>query len=441
MKINASGIHQVTTTKKHNVLVFPCGTEIGLEIHAALQFDKTVQLFGASSVPDHGECVYKNYISNLPYADDPALLTELNKVIEKLEIDFVIAAHDQAIYCLSQARDKLRATLLASPAETCEICRYKSKIYELFSDTTFCPKVFDPYQASVPLPVFLKPDCGQGSVGTLLASDEETLVSATNQNQGLVGCEYLPGAEYTVDCYTNQNGVLMFSAPRSRERVKSGISVRSQSMPITQEILDIASTINEKLTFHGPWFFQLKEDAVGRLKLLEVAPRVAGTMATHRVQGINFVLMALYEALGHPVTIGMNRSDVVSERAFTNRFLNIPEFDAVYMDFDDTLTLDEKVNIQAMQLIYQCRDKNIPVILITRHHQDPRITLESIALHAGLFSEIVWISDGTPKSKYMEKFAHPILFDDSHQERQDAFSNGYQSFGPDCIEAFIDWRR
>ena len=44
-----------------NVLVFPCGSEIGLEIHAALRHAKDIRLHGASSVDDHGEFAYRRY--------------------------------------------------------------------------------------------------------------------------------------------------------------------------------------------------------------------------------------------------------------------------------------------------------------------------------------------------------------------------------------------
>jgi hypothetical protein len=42
-----------------NVLVFPCGSEIGLELHRSLKDIRFVNLFGASSVSDHGEFVIR----------------------------------------------------------------------------------------------------------------------------------------------------------------------------------------------------------------------------------------------------------------------------------------------------------------------------------------------------------------------------------------------
>ena len=41
-----------------NVLVFPAGTEIAMEIHSALKYSRCVRLFGASDEPCHGEMLY-----------------------------------------------------------------------------------------------------------------------------------------------------------------------------------------------------------------------------------------------------------------------------------------------------------------------------------------------------------------------------------------------
>ena len=63
--------------KKINVLVFPCGSEIGLEVHRSLEYSAHVELVGANSVEDHGKFLYKNYISDLPFYDDPSFVSKL----------------------------------------------------------------------------------------------------------------------------------------------------------------------------------------------------------------------------------------------------------------------------------------------------------------------------------------------------------------------------
>ena len=56
--------------KKLKILVFPCGSEIGLEIHRSLKYSVHIELLGGSSVEDHGKFVFENYIGKIPFIDD-----------------------------------------------------------------------------------------------------------------------------------------------------------------------------------------------------------------------------------------------------------------------------------------------------------------------------------------------------------------------------------
>ncbi len=75
----------------------------------------------------------------------------------------------------------------------------------------------------------------------------------------MVIVEYLPGEEYTVDCFTNYKGNLLSVNMRNRERIRNGISVNSKSLTHPSEVQDIAEQINKKLKLNGAWFFRLKE--------------------------------------------------------------------------------------------------------------------------------------------------------------------------------------
>jgi hypothetical protein len=50
---------------KKKILVFPCGSEIGLEIYRAMRYSTHFTLAGASSVDDHGKFVYEEYYGGL----------------------------------------------------------------------------------------------------------------------------------------------------------------------------------------------------------------------------------------------------------------------------------------------------------------------------------------------------------------------------------------
>ena len=58
-------------------------------------------------------------------------------------------------------------------------------------------------------------------------------------NQTVLIFENLPGEEYTVDCFTDRHGDLLFAGPRSRDRVRMGISFASRTWPLSDEIAGI----------------------------------------------------------------------------------------------------------------------------------------------------------------------------------------------------------
>ena len=56
-----------------------------------------------------------------------------------------------------------------------------------------------------------KPDQGNGSKGAVLVDSPAQLDSLRDRIETLMISEYLPGAEFTVDCFTDRHGVLRYS--------------------------------------------------------------------------------------------------------------------------------------------------------------------------------------------------------------------------------------
>ena len=146
------------------VLVFPCGSEIGLEINRSLADSTHFELYGASSVDDHGLYVYRNYVGGLPNISDDDCIDRINDVIDRYGIDFLFPAHDSAVLSFARNAEKLHAVVVTSPLETCEICRSKLKTYARLSGVVPVPAVYEK-GADLTFPLFAKPDVGQGSRG------------------------------------------------------------------------------------------------------------------------------------------------------------------------------------------------------------------------------------------------------------------------------------
>lgn len=424
---------------RYNVMIFPAGTEIGLEIHNALKMSKFVNVFGASSIMDHSMSVYKNIIFPIPFFNENHFIEEINVAIERNNIDYIYPARDDVQLFLMQNRDKIHCKIVSSPLETVEICRSKLKTYHNLITQDFIPKLYSNINEIVSYPVFFKPSVGEGSNGVRKVNSREELSDKDFNNQNVI-CEYLPGMEYTIDCFTDKNGFLKIIKMRDRSRIKAGISVHSKIMETDKQIEYIANALNGKFDFVGAWFFQVKKDACGNYKLMEVSPRIPGTMGLSRNCGINFPLLTLYTFESIDVDIIDNNYEIELDRAFINRYSINIKYDYVYVDLDDTLIVDNKVNQFLIMFLYQAKNKGKKLILLTRHKENPQDTLKKFSISEMLFDGIIHINMDDKKSDYISE-SKAIFIDDSFAERKDVKEKqGIPVFDLDMIESLIDWR-
>lgn len=426
-----------------NVLIFPGGSGIGLEINNALKYSKIVKVFGGSSVGDHSEYVYRNLISNIPYFSAPDFLTKLNSIIDEYDIDYLYPALDSVQMYLTEHEDEIKAKVITSPLKTIQVCRSKSKTYECFSEYDFVPKIFLDIEDIHDYPVFVKPSVGTGSKGAIKVDSNEELITVTRSREAdSVICEYLPGREFTIDCFTDKDRNLRVVKTRDRSRIKDGISVRSQIYRTPPQIYDIAKIINSKLTFNGAWFFQMKENSGGDLKLLEISARVPGTMGLSRNCGINFPLLTLYNHLKYDVSIIDNDYDIQVERGLISRYRISIDYQTIYLDLDDTLIFpNNTVNMLLMMFLYQSVNEGKKIIILSKNDGNIWEKLENNHIPTSLFEKIILISPDEKKSNYITD-QKAIFIDDSFSERKDVFINAHVPvFDLDMIESLIDWRQ
>ncbi len=428
----------MTPTRKRNILVFPCGSEIGLELYRSLSMSTHVTLFGASSVRDHGRFAYERHIDGLPFVGEPGFIEAVNCVIDEHQIDFLYPAHDSVVLSFAENAEKLHCEVLGAPAETCRICCSKRLTYRTFASLLRVPALYDDLREVRNWPLFLKPDVGQGSKGTYLARNLNEAQFYLELDSSLLSLEYLPGAEYTIDCFTDRHGDLRFVGARERKRVSNGISVHTQPVngPVFQEMAQI---INATLDLCGAWFFQTKRNMDGEPNLMEIAPRIAGTMALYRNLGVNHALLTVFDAMGLDVEILHNEYHLELDRALKACFTTDLEYEHLYIDLDDCLILEGKVNPQAVTLLYQCLNRNIKIHLLTRHAGSLEDTLKQHRL-MGLFDEIAHIDQSSSKADYIRE-RDAIFIDDSFSERKAVRESlGIPTFDCTMLEMLVNER-
>jgi ATP-grasp in the biosynthetic pathway with Ter operon len=415
-----------------NILVFPCGSEIGLEICRAFEGVKGVALIGGSSVADHGRFVFQRYREDLPNVDDADFLERFSDIVEQEDVGFVFPTHDSVVLKLAEHQEKLRCQVIGSPAETCRIARSKGSTYRHLRGIVPTPVVYA--RTDVQFPAFLKPDAGQGSKGTFLAQDQRDIEFYTEKDPSLLILEYLPGEEYTVDCFTDRNGELLFVGPRRRSRILNGISVGTSNVP-GDEFAEMARRINGRMVFNGAWFFQVKRSKSGVLTLLEVAPRIGGSSGLHRVLGVNLPVLSYYNQSGIPVTIHCNRFDVEMDRAWSNRYKLGIDYKRVYLDFDDCLCTQGKLNPNIVKFVIQAINQGKKVCLLSRHRDGPLADKLKQLRISDLFDEVHQINADRSKADFVREDS--IFIDDSFAERLEVSKKGIPVFSVDAVEALL----
>lgn len=420
-----------------NILVLPGGSECGLEINRALRDCKEINLFSAGMVVSSPAEVRFATHCSMPSVAEHGWLEALNAIISRHEIDFVYPAHDDVVLALAEHREHISAIVVTSPLETCRIARSKAKTYAALSGAVPVPLVYEaPEEAD--FPVFVKPDRGQGSQRARIVHNKELLLQALSQENDLLVAEFLPGLEYTVDCFSDRERGLLHVSPRERRRVKAGISMHTTPCG-DQDLFALASGIAERLKFHGAWFFQARRDKSGQAKILEVAPRVSGSMALSRVQGVNFPLLSLYEECRIPVTVSAAYFSVELNRSLDNHYRTDLSYSSVYVDLDDTLVNRKgMVNTRIVRFLFQCVNCNKRLVLLTKHRGNLGEVLEKCRL-GGIFDQVIQLDNGADKADFISE-PDAIFIDDSFSERLKLAMKGYRTFDPSSIECLIDDR-
>ena len=396
-----------------NILVFPCGSEIALEVYESLNDVKNITLFGGSSVEDHGKFVFKNYIDNIPFVNDDNFIPYIKDIISKYNIDVIYPCMDVVITKLKENETKLNCKVVASSMETTQICLSKAKTYKKFKNLILVPKIYSKTD-EFKYPIFSKPEVGASSRFTFKINDLIDLEYYTQKYPNNLLMEYLPGSEYTIDCFTNFKGELLFTQARKRNRISNGISVNMQLVNDSKFKM-LANTINDNLKLNGAWFFQVKKNIDGELTLMEIASRFGGSSSINRFLGVNFAHLSILNIFDAHTEIITNNYNIECDRALNVKSKIDLDFSKVYVDLDDTLIIKNKINTELVKLIYQFINDNKSIILITKHKGNLTEILSKYKLTL-LFNNIIHLSIHEEKSDYMEPDS--IFIDDSFSERK-----------------------
>ena len=269
----------------------------------------------------------------MPAGEDPCYVPELLALAIQEQVEVILPLATYELMALSENIDiftRNKITVCISNPDELRLANNKGLLFKLMDQSnlptprsvmvwdvgSFKKAVFElGYPAQ---PVCFKPQVGHGGRGfrvldsrldryeslfftkpdTSISTLDEilTIIESKNETIPLVVMEYLPGAEFSVDMLLHDNNSLV-TVIRRRTRSEQGISFIGQV--VEDDILKgLAERCAEVLGLDYCINMQFKQDLSGDCKIIEVNPRLSGTIVLCTAAGVNLPYLAVKLALG-----------------------------------------------------------------------------------------------------------------------------------------------
>lgn len=317
-----------------NILMTGGGAPGAPGILHCLKQQPDFRVWTADASPDAVSRHLHERFTLIPPAGDPDFIPQLLGFCQTSQIRVVMPLVTRELLPLANAAALFRSQgteILVSSPESLELANDKGNLYRFLHNNGLTVPAFrivqtiDEFDQAVnelgypERPVCFKPCQGNGSRGfrILDTSVDEAALLFTQKPSGLymtlaearrvlqlnvfpplLVAEFLPGDEYSVDCLAN-HGETLIAVPRLRERLINGISVKGTFVK-DEEVIDYCKQIIKTLQLHGNIGIQVRRSATGQPLLLEVNPRVQGTIVAALGVGVNLPVLAVKQVLQQP---------------------------------------------------------------------------------------------------------------------------------------------
>jgi carbamoyl-phosphate synthase large subunit len=325
------------------VLVTGAGGPAAIAAMKSLAADPSVELLAADMDPwAAGLYLVPSQARTLiPPGDAPGFADVVLARCRALGVHVVLPTVDAELRPLARARPVFAAAgidLLLAPAEALDVILDKLTLAQRCAGIVRVPRtelldsLVDP--AAWTYPVIVKPRTGSGSRGIAQVGSAAEL-AALERSPRLLVQEFLPGEEYSIDVLADAAGHVIASVPRLRARVDSGVSVGGRTVRDT-ELSSFGRAVAEVTGITFVANVQCKRDAGGRPALLEVNPRMPGTLGLTIASGVDMPRLALAALRGEPVPAAMGFRECAVVRFLDERVIDPADIASVGLDLSGT---------------------------------------------------------------------------------------------------------
>jgi carbamoyl-phosphate synthase large subunit len=258
-----------------------------------------------------------------------------------LGVDVLLPTVDAELRPLARARAAFTAAsigLLLAPAGALDVILDKLALARRCAPVVRVPRT-EPFDcsadpASWTYPVIVKPRTGSGSRGLMKVGSAAEL-AALERSPALIVQDFLPGEEYSIDVLADAGGHVVAAVPRLRARVDSGVSVGGRTVHDAElERFGRAAAHATGITYVAN--VQCKRDSAGNPALVEVNPRMPGTLGLTIASGVDMPRLALAALLGQPLPDTMDFRERAVVRFLDERIIDPADISSVGLDLSGT---------------------------------------------------------------------------------------------------------
>jgi len=282
----------------------------------------------------------------VPRRRDPAYWSALQALVERERVDVVypLATEDQDLFAAPGAAERLGVPVVVSSAAAVAVANHKVALFRRLADRPHLLPAWREVAGSAAAvaalrqllsqhgAALLKSDVGTGGAGLLLVGEPGAdpapatgrapvplaVVEAALAEGGPLArravpalfddaawprqvVAWLPGEEYSVDVLAD-GGATRVAVVRLRTRASGGLALTSRVV----DAPDVEAAAREVVAAVGLSYVanvQFRRDAGGTPRLLEINPRIPGTIGLSVAAGCNLPLAAIAQALGEALPV------------------------------------------------------------------------------------------------------------------------------------------
>ncbi len=281
--------------------------------------------YGFALVDDH---------HTVPAGGDDAFVPRIRDLVDEEDVDVVLPLTTAELQPLAAERASIDATVMVSDADALELANDKGRLYATLEEAGFrsAPafrRVDDEagFREAVEAlgypdnPVCFKRPVASGMRGfrvldestdrltRLLEEKPDSAITTLDQVlpvlteaeafPELIVMEYLPGEEYSVDVLAMGDEVGPV-VPRSRSRTRAGITFEG-TVEHREDLIEEATAISQELGLEYNVNVQFRYAADGTPTVIEINPRVAGTIVMCVGAGANMPYLGVKHALDEEI--------------------------------------------------------------------------------------------------------------------------------------------